>query len=324
MDRVASEDAVLGTRTEGLPGQTNSLFEERWWLDAVVPGSWGEAVVARGGSVVARLPYAIRRRWGLTTLFQPPLTQTLGPWFHPTEGDPGHRLTVEMELMEELIDALPRFDVHHQSLWSGIGSWLPFYWRGYSAMPRYSYRIEDLTDIEAVWSGLRQNIRRAIRKAAARFEIVDDRPLATFAALNGQTFRRQGMAVPYDGPLIERVDAALAEHGGRRVFYAIDSDGVAQAALYLAYDARSAYYLMGGHSDAARGAGAPSLLMWEAIRFAATVTRAFDFEGSMLRGVERHFRSFGGRPTQFLTVRATSRRAAPIVALRDAFGGRRG
>lgn len=278
----------------------------------------------KGGAVVARLPFTIRRRWGLTILGQPPLTQTLGPWIRPPEGDPAHRLTVELELIEELLRRLPGFDLHHQSLWPGLGSWLPFYWRGYTATPRYSYRLEDIGDLDRVWAGLRQNIRRAVRKASSRYEVVDDHPLGTFLALNSGTFRRQGMEPPYDDRLIERVDAALAEHGGRRVLFAVDASGVAQAALYLAFDSRSAYYLMGGHSDAARDSGAPSLLMWEAIRLASTVAPIFDFEGSMLQGVERHFRSFGGRPTQFLTVRRASRRLAPVLAFRDAFaGGRR-
>ena len=37
----------------------------------------------RDDKVVARLPYARRRRLGLTTIGQPPFTQTLGPWLAP-------------------------------------------------------------------------------------------------------------------------------------------------------------------------------------------------------------------------------------------------
>ena len=57
----------------------NAIFQQPWWLDAVVPGRWGEARVERDGRIVARLPFVVRGRGRLRVLTQPPLTQTLGP-----------------------------------------------------------------------------------------------------------------------------------------------------------------------------------------------------------------------------------------------------
>jgi hypothetical protein len=45
--------------------------------------------------------------------------------------------------------------------------------------------------------------------------------------------------------------------------------------------------------------------MWEAIKFASTVTESFDFEGSMIEPVERFFRAFGARQTSYHTVSHT-------------------
>jgi hypothetical protein len=42
--------------------------------------------------------------------------------------------------------------------------------------------------------------------------------------------------------------------------------------------------------------------MWEAIQFASTVTSAFDFEGSMIKSVERFFRAFGAKPYPYLVI----------------------
>jgi hypothetical protein len=55
---------------------------------------------------------------------------------------------------------------------------------------------------------------------------------------------------------------------------------------------------MAGSDPRFRTSGAMSLLTWEAIKYAGQVTRRFDFEGSMLRPVERFFRAFGGRQVQ--------------------------
>ncbi len=54
--------------------RTNSLFEEPWWLEAVAPGRWREAVVTSDAGPEARLPYVLKRRMGLTLVAQPPLT----------------------------------------------------------------------------------------------------------------------------------------------------------------------------------------------------------------------------------------------------------
>jgi len=50
---------------------------------------------------------------------------------------------------------------------------------------------------------------------------------------------------------------------------------------------------MGGADSELRNSGATSLCMWEAIKHAATVTKRFDFEVSMIEPIERFFRAFG-------------------------------
>ncbi len=62
-----------------------------------------------------------------------------------------------------------------------------------------------------------------------------------------------------------------------------------------------------------------SLVMWAGIERAAARGTGFDFEGSMLRHVERFVRSFGGVPTPYSIVRKT-----PSRPFRVAIGGKRG
>ena len=42
--------------------------------------------------------------------------------------------------------------------------------------------------------------------------------------------------------------------------------------------------------------------MWHGIQFAATVSMEFDFEGSMIPGIESFFRGFGGNPRTYFRV----------------------
>ena len=60
-------------------GETNSIFQQPWWLEVVAPGQWGEVVVKRGEEVAARMPNVNKKKYRLTALTMPPLTQTKGP-----------------------------------------------------------------------------------------------------------------------------------------------------------------------------------------------------------------------------------------------------
>ena len=72
------------------------------------------------------------------------------------------------------------------------------------------------------------------------------------------------------------------------------------------WDENSAYYLMGGGDPDLRNSGAASLVLWEAIKHASTVTGKFDFEGSMNESIERFFRGFGGRQELAFNVSKTN------------------
>jgi hypothetical protein len=82
-------------------------------------------------------------------------------------------------------------------------------------------------------------------------------------------------------------------------------------------DRRTAYYLMGGGDPQLRTSGAGSLLLWEAIRQTRTAVSVFDFEGSMLRPVERFFRAFGGRQSPYLRISRTTPTGRAALAIRE-------
>src|SRR5215813_11096050 len=141
------------TTVNAAPVETgNSLFDQAWWLDAVAPGAWQAVTAEREGKVAARLAYVVSRRFGLTYLVQPPLTQALGPWLAEADLKESTRLAREKHLVEDLISALPRFDLFAQSFAPDAISWLPFHRHGFHVEPRITYRL-DLADLDAVWSG---------------------------------------------------------------------------------------------------------------------------------------------------------------------------
>jgi hypothetical protein len=300
----------------GEPEQrANAVFQQPWWLDAVAPGRWGEATVERDGRVIARLPYVVRGRRRLRILTMPPLTQTLGPWLAPSGASAPRALGEELELLAALEAGLPPAEAFVQQFAPAMLNALPFHWAGYRLELQYTYRLHGIGAEDRVWNGLRGNIRREIRKARRRVEVRDDLPLDRFHAVWAKTFERQGLPVPASLALLERLDAACAPRAAAARLSAHDDAGRVHAVAYVVWDANAAFYLLGGGDPALRTSGAGSLLLWEAIARARAVTDVFDFEGSMLAPVERHFRAFGARQTPYLRVsRATALGRAALTA----------
>ena len=319
---AATPLSPAGPREDSIPW-VNSIFEQPWWLDSVAPGAWGTAVVRRGEDVVARLPYMRRRRLGLTTVVQPPLTQTLGPWLVRTEGKRAHRLDTEKKLLEQLIDLLPPFDFFRQAFAPTLTNWLPFYWAGFQATVRITYRIDDLSDLDRVQNEFQEHVRRGIRKGRRAVEVDHDCPLSELLRLDAQTFARQGRRSPYPEQLVRRLDAACSARGARRILGAVDARGRIHAALFVVWDDRTLYPLINGRDPELQAFGANTLLYWEAIRLASEVSCVFDFEGSMLKPIEHFIRGFGGVQTPYLQVSKASLTAKSMLAARDLLGLRR-
>lgn len=289
-----------------------AIFSQYWWLDAVVgENNWDVALVEKDNKIVASLPYVIKHKYGLTILGQPPLTQTLGPWLRDQPANTKYTRLLEnqKDLMSDLINQLPHHDFFLQNFSPEITNWLPWYWQGFYQTTAYTYRLKNLHDVNAIWEGLRENIRRDIRKARKRNIIIDNNAtVEEFLPLQRQTFERQGKVSPISEDMIRRLDTACAKSSARRIFIAKDAEGQSHAGIYLVWNNHAAYYLMGGGNPNLRNSGATSLAMWEAIQFASTVSKVFDFEGSMIEPVERFFRGFGAHQTPYFKVSRYSNR----------------
>jgi len=81
------------------------------------------------------------------------------------------------------------------------------------------------------------------------------------------------------------------------------AEGQLHAAVFVVWQPSGASYIAGGSDPALRASGAHALTLWEAVCHTAQYTNIFDLEGSMLRGVERFFREFGGVQTPYFCIR---------------------
>ncbi len=292
-------------------------FEQRWWLEAVAPGMWGEAVVERQGEIVARLSYLRKQKFGLTVLTQPPLTRFVGPWLRQSTGKYEKRLGHERELMAELIEQLPPYDVYRGNFAPAVTNWLPFYWAGFEATVRYTYRLDDLSDPDRLWAGLGGNVRARVRRAEKEVEIDTDVSLDEVLRINRKLLEARGLSAHFTDELAHRLDQACRERGARDIVAAVDAQGVVHSALYLVHDASTTYLLYGGTDPDYLSSGVNSLVVWEAIRRACERSQRFDFLGSMIESVERVNRAFGAHQVPYFFVTRSRPYARAVLAARE-------
>jgi hypothetical protein len=292
----------------------NSIFQSSWWLEAVAPGQWGEVLVEKGGQVVGRLPYVKKKKFGFTFLIMPQLTQTLGTWLSPKAGKYSSQISEQRELTAGLIDQLPPFDFFWQNLHYSVTDCLPFYWRGYQQTTRYTYVLEDLSDLDKIWQEIKNQTRNRIRKAeSSGIKVVESEDIDGFLGLVELTYKRQGLALPYSQELVKRIDEACKKRSARKIFLAFDQQGVLHSGTYLVYDSKTAYNLISGSDPESRNIGAGMLAIWESIKFAASQSRVYDFEGSMIESIEKVFRHFGAKQRPYLDIRKINSRFLRIA-----------
>src|ERR1700677_3849422 len=280
-----------------------SLFVHRWWLDAVAPGMYEILEIKQGDGIQAAWPIVYRNSDGAKHVCMPALTQKLGILFAPSAAKPAEPQSRHRELATELIERLGDTASFHQNFHENFTDWLPFYWQGYTQTTRYTYVLGDISDLTSVWNGMRPNHRRDIQRATRLgIRIIDSLDMAKFLELNRKTFHRQGREPLASDELILRLDRACCANAGRKIFAGIDSQGRIHAAVYIAWTNDTAYYLMGGSEPDLRKSGAQLLALWEAVIFASSVVKRFDFEGSMLQQVEHGFRGFGARQLPYSSI----------------------
>ena len=278
------------------------VFAQPWYLDACAEsGTWDVVLAEEKGRVVAALPFFYKQKGPFRYVTMPPFVKWLGPYLLPEFRG---RLPKEHELLQALIAQLPALAAFKQNFYPTNTNWLPFYWQQFRQTTYYTYRLHQLRDLPRVVAGLRTGIRRDIRLARQQVRVVHDLPLEEFYRVNGLSFTRQGLDAPYSFAQLSRLDAALAAADQRQLFFAVDAQGRVHSVAYLIWDATTAYFLLAGDDPALRASGAGVLLAWECIRYASEVLGldCFDFEGSMLPGVERIRVRFGAVQTPYFYV----------------------
>ena len=277
------------------------IFSKDWWLDAVcTEGDWEVAIIEDNGKIIASLPYYIKSKFGIKAITMPKLTQTAGIRIkYPQEQKTESRLVYEKEIINKLIDKLPEVPIFRQNFHYSFTNWQPLCWRGFSQTTCYTYVIDDLSDLEAVFNNFNKITKKYIRKAEKIVQVSSDGSIEDFCEMNKKVFERQGISYPYSLDFLKRIDEACAKNNSRKIFFAKDETGKIYSVIYIIWDEESVYLLMSGSEPELRNYNCKTLLIWEAIKYASSLKKKFDFDGSMAERIVQYNRQFGPVPKPY-------------------------
>lgn len=283
------------------------IYSKPWWMDAVCgDDNWDVWIYEKEGQIYAAMPYYMELRGTYKYITKAPLTQNNGIIFKYEENS---KLETKAKFQEHVIDAANDFieslklDVYEQQYHYSFDNWLPFFWNKYTAITRYTYVIEDTSDIEAVWNGMSSGYRKNIKKGYREAGICEGDDPEEFWSLHKKVFEKQGLECPFSHELWSRLYDSCMKHECAKILYAKDSSGNILSILFLVWDEKSVYHLLGGSMPEYQHLQTYNMLTWEGIKTASRMGLKYDFEGSVIKRISKSMRQFGGKPMPYFRIR---------------------
>lgn len=273
------------------------IFMQPWWLDAVctVPNdsfgeglSWDVALAKdKNNNITSAFCFCKKQKWGFKKITMPHLTQFTGVWMMPFKvKNTPEKQSYQREQLQQIIVQFPYFQHFTLRTHFNLTDWLPFYWAGFKQTTRYTYVIPNLSNLNTVFNDFEGNVKRAIRQTEKKYTVEQSDDFDLFLKLK---YKNDNTPLS----IWHNLNDMLSKKHQKSLYFARNTEGVAEATAYIIFDNTTAYYLASGTTEIGRKNQVMGLLLWQAMQDCAPHTAVFDFEGSMLKTVEPYFRRFG-------------------------------
>ena len=273
-----------------------------WWLDAVCAGKEWDALLAEDedGKIAGAMPYLLRKRAWFKYIVMPQLSQVGGIWVTSEVTADKWKTAEVCRQLKEQMDTMGLAYYYQQYL---PGSLCVDAMRalGFKTKERVTYRVEDLSNLDAVINSFSKNKKRQLQKALSlhverKMEVED---FYRFMAKCLHTRKRQ---CSFSREFLLVLERKARRLGQCEIISICNADGQPYAAAFLVWDAHYLYFLVPTYDPIYRESGASALLVLEAMKLARETHVLFDFEGSTERGIANHYKQFGSSPVRYFSV----------------------
>ena len=272
------------------------LFLQPWLLDSVCLEEWDVALERnKENKIIGVMPFFTFKKRGIKIIGMPYLIPYMGIHLdYPANQKRTSAYEFEKEVLTGLIAQIPASVYLQQKFYPECTYGLPFFWKAYRLDWRYTYHLSLLQSEESIWENMEGSARTQLLKTLKAVYIEKSDDTATAYQLVSLTFSRQSLKVPYSLGEFERMYTAVKKRNAGSIYMArLIETGTPVATMFMAKDKLKVYNLVLGRDHHRDPGGSIHGILWKCIQEHIGKHEIFDFEGSMLEGPERMFRSFG-------------------------------
>lgn len=280
------------------------VFLQPWWMDAVcLHKKWQVVLSQSDGVVQVVMPYLIRKRLWISYIVMPQLTQVGGAWITNQQ----YSKTEIQQIALKIDQSIQQLHLGYYYQQFPLNSPIPLAMKelGYTVSERVTYRIDDCSDMDKVVSRYNRNKRRQLNKSRQYVVRQDALSAEQLFEFHQRALQAQGKVISYSKELLQTlVHNAESHQQGIIVSLHLPSESNQDpiAAAFYVWDNDSVHYLIAAQHPNYTDCGLMARLVTEGIRLAHKKNIAFDFEGSMIPGVAKHFQQFGATPATYYSV----------------------
>lgn len=285
--------------------KTIPIFSQYWWLDAVVGrANWDCAICNSNNAVLGAFPYSVQKYAKLFKgIYNPPLVWRTNLYINyqmPNISD-RKKMSFDVKVIDDLLQQIPKTDLFFTSFDTKFENWLPFYWNSYKSYNNFTYVIDDLHNLDNVFSNFHKRTIKNINKARENVDILESDDIDAVYKIKYESFRTKNLDLQYSLEKFKELDRACVEKSCRKILLAKQNNRIIGVA-YLVWDKNYLYLFKTGVLDEYKQTGVSSLIVWESIKTASKLGKKFDFEGSINKNIEFFFRSFNPVRKNYLTI----------------------
>ena len=278
-----------------------------WWLDAVCAGREWDVLLAEDedGTICGAMPYLLRQRAWSKSILMPPLSPVGGIWVTPEVTADRWKTAEACRKIKEQLDQMG-LAYYFQKYLPGSLCVDAMRALGFKTRERLTYRVEDLSDLDAVIKSFSRNKKRQLQKALSLHveRTMDVEDFYRFYA-NSQVAAKRKCAFTREFLLV--LERKAQRLGQCAILSICNADKQPYAAVFLVWDKKYMYYLIPAIDSAFTDSGAASLMALEAMKLAREKHVLLDFEGSMDKDAIKHYKQFGTSPVSYFSVERSYR-----------------
>jgi hypothetical protein len=279
-------------------------FGSKKWLDVYDDSLTMIGIFKDENQLIGGFYFLKTKKYGFSFLKLAPYTPHCGLFYFSESKNRASRNSFSKEIISEVCNYVSAQNSALTILAfpSTVVDLQPFIWNKYKVIPNYTYRIDLSKSLEEIKGNFDSKNRNVINKA-----LKEEITLKTNSLSKKDLFDFFVNSLSTTGANIYKKELknifTVFSNVNNSFSLEAYKNGQLLGVVFCVFDRHSCYYLLGGINKSAGIAGINNLLVQGSIEKAKELGCAvFDFEGSMLKGVEKFFRSFGPELVPYYTV----------------------